>query len=366
MGEFDELILFIPGPTYIRPEVLEAGKLPVFGHRDKEATLRMQPIVENLRKISGVGSSYKVVLIPGTGTSSMEISIRSLANYDDKILCLSVGAFGDLYYDITVANGKNSEKLYFEPGNPVDIEVYKKKLDEYKPDLVVVTHNETSTGVINDIKEICTLAKEKGALTLVDGVSIFGGVPSLIEEAKIDFYSASTQKCLALPAGLGIAFVFEDALKKAEQVKNRGIITDILKHVPKAEKFQTLTTTPTQLVNQLYFQTKAIIEKGVEERFKKHEEMKEIVHEWVKGLGDGFSVLPDKENASPSVTCIKVPESLDRVELKERVRKKGYLCDKGYSKLKISTIRIPHMGDITPSMLKGYLAVLEEEIKEMC
>jgi aspartate aminotransferase-like enzyme len=364
MTKFDELILFITGPTYVRPEVLEAGKLPVFGHRDKEAKLRIEPIRKNLKTIAGVNDDYEVLLIPGTGTDAMEASIRSLVSDNEKVLCVSVGAFGDLYHSIAKNNGKNAELLKFKDGESIDLNRLEDELQKHKPSVVTLTHNETSTGVINDISEACKLAMKYGAMPLVDGVSIFGGAYTNIRESGVAMYSTSTQKCLALPPGFGIGIVSKDALEKAKTVENRGYLTDILKHYESSKKSQTINTTPTQLANQLYFQTEYIVnQEGIEARFERHTKMRVMTHEWVKSLPSGFELLPETKYASPSLTCIKVPKDFDRKVLKDKMRENGYLFDPGYEKLDLPTIRIGHMGDITIGMLTTYLSTLDRFIK---
>jgi len=363
---YDNPVLFITGPTYVRKEVLEAGMQPVFGHRDTVAKDIIEPSMRNLRRIAEVGDGYQVLLIPGTGSNAMEASISSLVRDDEKVLCVSVGEFGSLYYNMAAASGKKAELLRFESGQSIDMNRLDDELRRLRPAVVTMTHNETSTGVVNDVAAASGLARSYGALPLVDGVSIFGGAHSHIEEADIAMYSTSTQKCLALPPGLGIAIVSGEALEKAKSVENRGYTTDILAHADSAAKFQTLTTTPTQLAHQMRYQTGYIVgQEGIRARFRRHEEMRDMTHEWVRTLPDGFGLFPEPGAASPTLTCVRVPDSLDREALKEAMRARGYLFDPGYKKMKVPTIRIGHMGDITPDMLRQYLSELRMEIDQM-
>ena len=158
--EFKDLILFITGPTYIRPEIRKAGTYCEFGHRDKVAKVKIESILTNLRKLAGVSEDYEVCLISGSGTFAMEASIRSLAKDDENILNVSVGAFGDLYNKIAVANKRNVDLLKFKPGKAIDLDVLEEKLKSKKYDVVTFTHNETSTGVTNDMVEVCKLIQE--------------------------------------------------------------------------------------------------------------------------------------------------------------------------------------------------------------
>src|SRR3989338_5850004 len=122
--KLDELILFITGPTYVRKEVKEAALLPEFGHRDSENEKRFEPIFENLKRIWGAGGDYDIVIIPGSGSNAMETSIRSLVAENETVLNVSVGAFGDLYHEMAMANlkpGMKAVQLKFKPGEAIEL-----------------------------------------------------------------------------------------------------------------------------------------------------------------------------------------------------------------------------------------------------
>ena len=371
--DFQDLELFITGPISIRQEVREAGLLPEFGHRDAENDKRFGPIRENLRKISGAGEDYEILVVNGSGSTAMEMSVRSLVAADETVLNVSVGAFGDLYHKLAAVNGKNAEQLKFEYGEAVDIGRLREELKRVRPAVVTMTHNETSTGVKNDIVSACRAVREAGALPLVDGVSIFGGCDIELETARPAMYVTSTQKALGLPAGFGIAFVQREAFEKAGGVKNRGHASDILAQRERAAKNQTLTTPNCTLANQMYVQLKYIVEhEGIEARFKRHRELKQITADFVGGL-DGYGFFAPKGFRSPTMTCVRAPEGVsfdDLKTLKERMRARGYLFDPGYAKLNKSlgaaglppVFRIGHMGDMRPDALKRYLADLGPEL----
>lgn len=377
LSKFANLKLFITGPTYIRDEVKQAALLPEFGHRDAENELRFGPIRENLRVLSGCGDAYEPVLILGSGSSAMEASIRSLVADDETVLNVSVGAFGDHYYRIAVANGKKAENLKFEYGQAIDMDVLEAKLKELRPEVVSFTHNETSTGVVNDMKAVCALIRKYDALPLVDGVSIFGGADLDLANSGAAIYVTATQKSLALSAGFGIAFVGRDAEAKAETVTNKGLAGDLTKQLVYARKNQTQTTPNTTLVNQMAYQLDYIVnEEGVENRFARHIQMRGMVEKWVESL-DGFALFAPEGYRSPTLSTVVCPEGVTQADLKEGVkealRAEGYLMDPGYGKLNAALekggmrqiIRIGHMGDITPKMLEEYLAKLEVELKKL-
>jgi aspartate aminotransferase-like enzyme len=374
---FAPLKLFITGPTYIRQDVKEAALLPEFGHRDAENDLRFAPIRENLRKLAGCGGDYEPILCLGSGSTAMEASVRSLVAEDETILNVSVGSFGDMYYNIAVSNGKKAENLKFDYGRAIDLNVLEDKLKELRPQVVSFTHNETSTGVINDMKAVCSLIRRYGAMPIVDGVSIFGGADIALSESGAAMYSTATQKSLALPAGFGIGFVSREAEEKAERVTNKGHHHDIVKHLGRARKNQTLTTPNTTLANMMWYQLDRIVnEEGIERRFARHVEMRGMVEKWVAGL-EGFDMFAPEGYRSPTVSTVVCPEGVTCAQLKgtvkEAMRAHGYLMDPGYMKLndlleeagRRLVFRVGHMGDIMPDMLAAYLDTLKKELKKL-
>ncbi|WP_029893860.1 pyridoxal-phosphate-dependent aminotransferase family protein [Desulfohalovibrio reitneri] len=376
LEEFDDLRLFITGPTYVRPEVRRAGALPEFGHRDSENAKRMGPIQTHLRALAGAGEEWLPMLLGGSGTTAMEAAIRSLSAPGENVLNVVVGAFGELYHTITRACGRKAAALRFAPGQPVDLEVLEASLAEHRPDVVTLTHNETSTGVISDVAAACGVAREHGVLPLVDGVSLLGGAPVDLESMGAACYCSSTQKSLALPAGFGIAFVSDEALDKAGRVADKGYVTDFARHAAKARAGQTLTTPNTTLLNQMAVQLTYIMEEeGMENRFARHKRMRSMVEEFADSL-DGFDMLAAPGSRSPTLSCLRAPRGAgvaDLKALKETMRAKGYLFDPGYSKLNVALeesgervcFRIGHMGDMTEDMLSAYLDDLRGPLCEL-
>ena len=371
--DFADLQLFITGPTFIRPEIREAGLLPEFGHRDSENNKRFTPAMAGLKQLAGCGDDYHVILFNGSGSNAMEATVRSLVADDETVLNVSVGAFGDLYHKMAVVNGKKAAQLKFEPGQAIDMAKLEAALIEHKPAVVTFTHNETSTGVMNDMKAVCALIRKHGAMPLVDGVSIFGGAKIDLSGSGAATYATSTQKSLALPAGFGLLFVAQEAVEKAKTVANKGFATDINAQLGRATKNQTLTTPNCTLANQMAVQLDYIVNtEGIEKRFARHLQMRGMVHDFVKSL-PGFELLAPEGHRSATLTAVRVPAGVTVAELKkvkEAMRAKGYLFDPGYGKLNTDLeekgqrvlIRIGHMGDITPSMLAAYLDALKPEL----
>lgn len=371
--EFADLTLFITGPTFVRPEIRQAASLPEFGHRDAENLKRFVPIMDGLRAIAGCGEDYAVMLCNGSGSNALETTVRSLVADGECVLNVSVGAFGDLYHKMAVQNGKNAVQLKFAPGQAIDLNRLEAALVEHKPAVVTFTHNETSTGVFNDLRAVCALVRSHGALPLADGVSLLGGAPLDLTGSGAATYVTSTQKSLALPAGFGVLFASEEAAEKAKAVKNRGFTTDLLAQLASAQKHQTLTTPNTTLANQMAVQVDHIVHvEGLAKRFARHAAMRDMAHEFVRSL-PGYDLLAPEGFRSPTMTAVRAPQGVGVAhlkEIKEAMRAKGYLFDIGYSKLNADleskgervVLRLGHMGDITPDMLSAYFEALRPEL----
>ncbi len=360
--------LMIPGPVYIRPEILNIMSSPPWGHRDSEETpKRLKPIKENLKKLLYLeNGDYEIIISSSSGTGLMEAAILNCVDDDEKVLCISIGAFGDLWHKIVESCGKKAVKVSFEPGKSADKDTIEKYLKDENFKAVTITHNETSTGVTNPVKEIAEVVKNYGVFMMVDAVSSMAGVPIPVNDWNIDVIVASTQKCFGLPSGLAVGAVSGEAMKKAENVKRRGTYFDFLTFRDSNLKDQTPTTPNEALIDTLNFQLDYILnEEGLENRFIRHSKLANKVRNWIDENHEGFKLFPSIEDASDTVTCIQHPAELDKGSMKNELRNRGYLFDAGYKKLVAKgyhTFRVPTMGDMTESILEEYLSNIDDII----
>jgi len=364
------LKLMIPGPVYVRPEVLNIMSSAPWGHRDSEETpKRLKPIKENLKKLLYIENiNYEMIISTSSGTGLMEAAVLNCVNDEESVLCVSIGAFGDLWHKIVENCGKRAVKVSFEPGKAADPEIVEKYMKDEKFSAVTITHNETSTGVINPVKEMAEIIKNYGALVMVDTVSSMAGVPIPVKDWNIDVIVSSTQKCFGLPPGLAVGAVSEEAMKKAETVKRKGTYFNFLAFRDSNLKEQTPTTPIEALIDALNFQLNYILyEEGLENRFIRHSKLAQKVRDWIYMEHKGFKLFPSIDVASDTVTCIQHPPELDKNFLKSELRKRGYLFDTGYKKLVekgYHTFRIPTMGDLTEEILDEYLNSIDEIIRK--
>ncbi len=354
--------LFIPGPVDVRQEVLDAMGTPMIGHRTADATAIQKSVSEKLQKVFHTENT--ILLSTTSGTGLMEGSIRSLTN--KRAVIFSVGAFGDRWAQLAESNNIPVDLVQSEWGQPTTPEMVDEYLSTGKYDVFTITHNETSTSIMNPMEEIAKV-KEKypEVLWLVDAVSSMAGAKIEVDKLGIDVCITSTQKALGVPPGMAICSVSEKALEQGKNVKHRGSYLDLLtlyKYVQK-KPYQYPSTPSVSHMYALDVQLDYILnEEGLENRYKRHQEMAEITRAWAKKHFDTFAA---EGYQSVTLTNVKNTKGISVKELIKRVGERGYLLANGYGDMKEKTFRIAHMADTTVEELKAYLKVLEEEIAKL-
>lgn len=334
--------LFIPGPVEVRPDVLEQLSRPMIGHRSKDASALQRRISDNLRKVFFTES--EILLSTTSGSGLMEGAIRSCTA--KKAAVFSVGAFGKRWYEMAISNNVPADLFEVELGQAITPEMVDKELATGQYDLVAVTHNETSTGVMNPIKEIGEVVKKYPEIVfIVDTVSSAAGTKIEVDNWGIDVCITSSQKALGLPPGLAVCTFSNKAKERAEKVKNRGFYLDLLSLYNFIQKkdYQYPSTPSIPHMYALDYQLDYILNKeGLENRFARHIELAEVVRAWGRKY---FELLPEDKYLSNTVTTIKNTRGIDVATLNKELGERGFQISNGYGSLKGKTFRIAHMAD---------------------
>ncbi len=353
--------LFIPGPVTVSEDVLEKMSTQMIGHRTKDASNLQRSISEKMRKV--MYTEEEILLSTSSGTGLMEGAIRS--GTKKRAAVFSVGAFGDRWYELAEANNVPADLFQSEMGKPTTPEMVEEALATGKYDLVTITHNETSTGIMNPVKEISDVIKKyPEVLFAMDTVSSLGGVKIPFDEWGVDIGITSTQKCLGLPPGLAIASFSKKAVQRAKEVKHRGYYLDLLKLYDTIQKkdYQYPSTPSLSHMFALDYQLDKILnEEGLENRFNRHQEMADYVRAWAK---EHFELFAEEKYASNALTTIKNTKGISVKELNRKLGERGYSISNGYGDLKEKTFRIAHMADTTLDEVKELLNVIEELMEE--
>ncbi|MGH7587483.1 MAG: pyridoxal-phosphate-dependent aminotransferase family protein [Gemmatimonadota bacterium] len=344
--------LFLPGPTAVAPEVLEAQARRLIGHRGPEITALLESTQTRLRQVFQTG--HRVYVSTSSATGLFEAAARSCIK--DHALCCVNGAFSQRWAEVTEANGKVLARLEVEWGQPITADQVDEALDKAAADgrpfdAVTVVHNETSTGVtspVGEIAEAIRARKAKGGepiLLMVDAVSSLGGIDVPVDRWGLDVCLTGGQKCLAMPPGLAFAAVSDRALERAGQIPDRGWYFDFLVYEKYLERWQTPATPAVTLLYAVDVQLDRILEEGLEARFARHRAMAEHVRSWAL---DRFDILAPEGYRSDSVTAVVNTRGIDVGALNRYLAESAdWVISNGYAKLKDKTFRIGHMGDHT-------------------
>ncbi len=345
--------LFIPGPTEVDDRVRLVMAQRVIGHRTSEMTELYGGIVEKLQKF--FNTKHYAMVFTSSGSGVMEGTIRNLA--ERYVLHGACGAFSKRWYEMSLANGKEADLVWADWGMAVKPEMIEEKIKKKKYELLAQIHNETSTGVRNPTDEIAKIAHENDTLIAIDAVSSLGG-----DKINIDNYDvviASSQKALALPPGLAVAFVSEAAMERSKNMKNKGYYFDFVRMLKRFEKSQQHPTTPAvPLLYAMDAQLDLMLREGMEARYERHLKMRGIVHNWVKKRG--FELFAEPGYESVTVTTVKNTHGISVKDLNNELMKRGMMLSNGYGELKEKTFRIAHMGQVQPGDIMALLDSVDE------
>lgn len=358
---------FLPGPSEVHPDVLEAQNRALIGHRGPAIEELMARLQDGLRSV--FRTDRPVFVSTSSATGLMEAGIRN--GVRGRLLALVNGAFSGRFASIAEACGKEVDRLEVPWGDVHDPGRVRERLAAGSYDAVTAVHSETSTGALNRIPEIADVVAERDdTLFLVDSVSGLGGADVRTDEWGLDFVLTGTHKALAAPPGLAFAVASEAMLDRAATLGDRGMYFDLMKFAAKIEKKQTPNTPAVSLMYALEAQLDRIGAEGLDARLERHRDMAERCWSWVDRMGEeeGLDLrvfVDDPARRSPTVTCVLLPEALSGKAVVAAMRDRGYVLGTGYGKMKEDAIRIGHMGDHTVAELDALLAALEQTLSEL-
>ena len=348
---------FVPGPTWVRPEILAEMTRPMIGHRSSEFKELFRRINPGLRELFGTAQTTFVMTASGTGV--MQAALENCVAR--RVLVTTCGAFSERWYNIAESLGYEVDRLDAGWGKAIDPDDLADHLARHHRahyDAVTITHNETSTGITNDVAALAAVVREEApeALVLVDAVSSLGGIPVEFDRWGVDVCMASVQKCIALPPGITVVAVSDAALARAKKHPYRGTYFDFVAYKEKADD-DSVPSTPSiphfyALAAQLDYMLRG---EGLQARYERHRLMRDLTHQRTARYA---KLASDPAYASNSVTAIApvLPPETIRAEMK----KLGYTLGGGYGIWKDTTFRIGHMGDIQLADLEAMLDALSE------
>ncbi len=361
-----EKLLMTPGPTMVPPRVLEVMRRQIIHHRTKEFETIYDELEEDLKFV--FQTKNKVLMFASSGTGALESAIVNLFSQGDRVLAISIGAFGDRFADISSTFGLEVQKLAVNWGEAVDVSEVKKILDadinnEIKA--VLVTHNETSTGVTNDIEALGKLTKNTERLLLVDAISSLGGLDLQMDNWGLDLVVTGSQKALMAPPGLAYAALSDKAWEAVGKSKLPKFYWDYKKYKKGLMK-ESENPPYTPAISLLMAQAEAlkmIKEDGLENVYARHKKLALATQAGVKALG--LELFPDEKVSSYIITAVKAPEGIDIAKvIKTMNLKYDIMITGGQKHLKGKIFRIGHCGYTDSLDLIKTFAALEYSLSE--
>ncbi len=349
--------LFIPGPTEVRKEILDAQSQWMIGHRTKDFGELYHRCVTKTAEV--LGTKHRVMWLSSSGTGCMEGALRNTV--DTKVLHCVGGAFAERWFNISVLCGKQAARIDVDWGKAIKPEMIDAELAKGGYCAVAITQNETSTGVRQPIEDIAKMMKDKypDVLILVDAVSSLMGDWFDIDALGLDAVVASSQKAVALPPGLGISIVSPRAYEKSLAMPDRGFYFNWEPMMKRYEKdHQTPTTPAISLFWALDLELDRILKETMKGRYERHLEMAKFTRDWVN---KHFALFAEPGYESVTLTTAANNKGISVADLNKQLGEKGLQISNGYGKqLKEKTFRIAHMGDLTMDDMKEVTGAIEQ------
>lgn len=362
----DKTFLMIPGPTPVPESVmLDIAKHPI-GHRSPEFSSVLKEVYANLKYV--FQTENDVFIFTSSGTGAMCAALENLVNEGDKVLSLVIGNFGNRWAKIAESRGAIVEKIEVSAGEVINPEVLKKRLAEdtnKEIKLVTLTHSETSTGAANDVKTLCSIIREHGALSVVDGVTSVCAMPCKPDEWGIDVLVSGSQKGFMIPPGLAFLTANERAWKVYEQCKHPSFYFDWAAHRKAVQGDTTPYTPAVNLIVGLNTALKMIKEEGIENVNARHKRHAMALRAAIRALNLQL-LVPQDENASYAITSILPPEGITIPDIRKTL-KKDYDIEvaNGQNQLKDKIFRMGTLGFVCDRDLIASVGALEATLQKL-
>ena len=356
--------LRVPGPTPLPERVLRSQSRPMINHRGPEFAELMSEVCSGIKEV--LRTNNDVLLFPASGTGGLEAAVVNLLSAGEKALFCTVGSFGDRWADIAAAYGVDVVRLKMPDGEAIDPEDVERILAE-NPEIekVFVTHNETSTGVTNDIPAIASVAKGRGKLIAVNSVSGASCIPLEVDALQLDVTVTGSQKGWMAPPGLTMLAVSSAGYAAAEKARLPRFYFDFAREKKFQERNQTFTTPPVSVLYAIQEGLRMILEEGVENVWARHARVGRMVRAGVEAAG--LRLFAAEPYRSDTVTPIHnpagTPEELSGLLGLLRT-KYGLVLAGGQGDLKGRIFRIGHLGAVDEGDVYVILANLEQALSE--
>lgn len=365
-------LLMIPGPTIFEPSVLRELSITTLSHTSKEFIQIFHETLKNLRKIVFVNEEYKPIVLAGSGTLAMEISVANFIKGNDKVLVVSNGYFGDRMIEILSKYPVKVDVLKVEElGGVIKTSKILEEINKGNYSLVTVTHVDTSTGVRQELKELGEeLKKHHETLLIVDGVCSVAGEELYMKDWGIDILFTGSQKALGVPPGLSIIWLSPKALERLKNTKSKyaSYYMELTRWIKIMDSYEELkaayfATPAVNLIIALNKSLKLILEEGIENRFKRHKILSRAFRKGIEAMR--LKIMAKSEDcAASTVTAIYLPENIDLQQFLTEMSKRNIIVAGGlYPGIKY--FRVGHMGSVNANDIIATISAIERGLNTL-
>ena len=348
--------LRIPGPTPCPSEVLQVMTKQMINHRGPEFGQILNGVTAKLKQL--FQTKGDVFVLTGSGTGGLEAAVVNTLSPGDKVLSVSIGVFGERFASIAQQFGAEVISLRSEWGQSADVDAVRQALyAEPKIKAVMVTHNETSTGVTNDLAAIGSVVKEFDKLLLVDAISSLGSVNLPVDDWHCDVTVTGSQKGWMVPPGLTMISLSQEAWQAYSKAKMPRFYWDFDKARSYLEKGQTPWTPAVSIVFALSVSLEMMLREGLANIIARHARVGKVARDGVKSLG--LSLFAEENHASNTVTAVAASDGLDTKKLVKILREEHQMVlAGGQQTLDGKIFRIGHLGWVTEEDIKTVISEL--------
>ena len=357
--------LRIPGPTPLHPQVLSSLSKQMISHRGKSYEKIHQEVVENLQYF--FQTKNPIYLLTASGTAGLETAVVNFFSPGDTVVFFTCGEFGNRWSEIARSFKLDVTQVKFDEGTGVRKETVEKTLSELKEVAgVFITHNETGTGVLNNLFELAPIVKVHSSkpLLLVDSVSALGGVNLPMDKLGIDVLISASQKAWMASPGMAMVAVSPYAWEKHQKSAMPRYYFDLTKYEKFSQKNQTPATPAVSVLYSLQVALDLMKKEGREKIFARHIELRDYFRNEVKKLS--LRLVVEDRDASPTVTSIYPPIEVDEKVWRNLLKNKyNQILAGGMGELKGKIVRVAHMGYVTKSDLDHVIIAFQKSLKEV-
>jgi aspartate aminotransferase-like enzyme len=355
--------LRIPGPTPLPERVVRSMNRPMIDHRGPEFAAILSEVTEGAKRV--FKTKNDLILITGSGTAGLESAVANLVSPGDEVVCALCGNFGERFAALAAAYGADLVRLEFEWGQPVDAADLAKVLEKHpKAKVLLLTHNETSTGLTNPLRELARVGRDAGRIVVVDGVSSISSIDIEADAWGIDVAVSGSQKGWMAPPGISLVSISERAWEQQEKSRSPRFYFDWKEAKAMAAKGMTPFTPAVGVIFAMQEGLHMIEEEGLSNVYERHARLARATQAGLQALG--FTLFAAEGYRSNTVTSATPPPGVDVAALRKLLNEKyGVVIAGGQGKMNGKMVRVGHLGAVAEGDVVQVLWAIEQALEEL-